>query len=241
MRAILRRVAQLVVVLIVVTFFTSVLLEFLPGDPVKTIAPFATQAQRDSITEQLGLDQPFYERYVTWLGNFATGDLGNYYRGPQVVDPVANDAWNGLGVSLQLMLYVQVLTLVGRDPTRDLLGVSGERRLRQSVEHRRVRVHLDPELRARVRARVLPRGAMGALTSQRVRPVRDGSRRTLPTTAVPRHHPGDGPDRDLHPLVAQRHDRDAAGGFHPDGEEQGDQQHAASCGATRSGRRASPC
>ena len=112
MRAILRRIAQLVVVLIVVTFFTSVLLEFLPGDPVKTIAPFATQAQRDSITEQLGLDQPFYERYVTWLGNFATGDLGNYYRGPQVVDPVANDAWNGLGVSLQLMLYVQVLTLV---------------------------------------------------------------------------------------------------------------------------------
>jgi peptide/nickel transport system permease protein len=29
-----------------------------------------------------------------------------------VIDPVSNDAWNGLGVSLQLMLYVQVVTLV---------------------------------------------------------------------------------------------------------------------------------
>jgi hypothetical protein len=28
-------------------------------------------------------------------------------------------------------------------------------------------------------------------------------------------------DRDLHSLVAQRHDRHAARGFHPDGEEQG--------------------
>ena len=151
MRAILRRIAQLVVVLIVVTFFTSVLLEFLPGDPVKTIAPFATQEQRDSITEQLGLDQPFYERYVTWLGNFATGDLGNYYRGPQVVDPVANDAWNGLGVSLQLMLYVQVLTLAIAIPLGIVSAYRASGVFDKAVEHRRVRVHLDPELRARVR------------------------------------------------------------------------------------------
>ena len=112
MRAILRRVVQLVVVLVVVTFFVAVLLEFLPGDPVKTIAPFASDQQRAAITEELGLDQSLPVRYVHWLGGFLTGDLGNYYRGPQVVDPVANDAWGGLGVSLQLMIYTQILTLV---------------------------------------------------------------------------------------------------------------------------------
>jgi peptide/nickel transport system permease protein len=100
------------VVLVVVTFFVAILLEFLPGDPVKTIAPFASDQQREAITEQLGLDKPVYERYVDWLGNFLTGDLGNYYRGPQTIDPVANDAWSGLGVSLQLMLYTQIITLV---------------------------------------------------------------------------------------------------------------------------------
>jgi peptide/nickel transport system permease protein len=111
LRSILRRVLQLIVVLIVVTFFVAVLLEFLPGDPVKTIAPFASEQQREAITEELGLDEPLPQRYVEWLGGFLTGDLGNYYRGPQVVDPVANDAWDGLGVSLQLMIYVQILTL----------------------------------------------------------------------------------------------------------------------------------
>ena len=112
MRGILRRIVQLVVVLIVVTFFVAVLLEFLPGDPVKTIAPFAQDEQRDRITEELGLDEPLPQRYVEWLSDFLQGDLGNYYRGPQVIDPVADNVWNGLGVSLQLMIYTQVLTLL---------------------------------------------------------------------------------------------------------------------------------
>lgn len=112
MRGILRRVVQLVVVLVVVTFFVAVLLEFLPGDPVKTIAPFAQQEQRDKISEELGLNEPLPQRYVKWLGDFVQGDLGNYYRGPQVIDPVSDDAWDGLGVSLQLMIYTQILTLL---------------------------------------------------------------------------------------------------------------------------------
>ena len=99
------------VVLIVVTFFVAVLLEFLPGDPVKTIAPFAEQEQRDRISEELGLDESLPQRYVEWLGNFLTGDMGNYYRGPQVIDPVSDNVWSGFGVSMQLMIYVQVLTL----------------------------------------------------------------------------------------------------------------------------------
>jgi peptide/nickel transport system permease protein len=102
---------QLVVVLIVVTFFVAVLLEFLPGDPVSTIAPFAQEEQRDRIRDELGLDEPLPQRYVEWLQGFVTGDLGNYYRGPQVIDPISDTAWDGLGVSLQLMIYTQILTL----------------------------------------------------------------------------------------------------------------------------------
>jgi peptide/nickel transport system permease protein len=111
LRGFLRRILQLIVVLLVVTFFVAVLLEFLPGDPVRTIAPFAEEEQRELIAEELGLDEPLLQRYVQWLGDFLSGDLGNYYRGPQVVDPVADSAWNGFGVSLQLMLYTQILTL----------------------------------------------------------------------------------------------------------------------------------
>ena len=46
---------------------------------------------------------------------------------------------------------------------------------------------------------------------------------------------------DLHAAAAQRHDRHAAGGLHPDGEEPRASATAASCGATRCARRASRC
>jgi peptide/nickel transport system permease protein len=111
LRGILRRVVQLLVVLIAVTFFVAVLLEFLPGDPVRTIAPFATEEQRDRISDELGLDESLPQRYVEWLGNFLTGDFGNYYRGPQVIDPVSDNIWSGFGVSMQLMIYTQIMTL----------------------------------------------------------------------------------------------------------------------------------
>jgi peptide/nickel transport system permease protein len=115
-RAILRRILQLFVVLVVVTAFVSVLLEFLPGDPTTSIAPFATDEQRQIIREDAGLDDPLPVRYAQWLGDFVTGDLGNYYRGPTVTDPVSDDVWNGFGVSLQFIIYLQIHTFVLAKP-----------------------------------------------------------------------------------------------------------------------------
>lgn len=76
---VLTRLFQLVVVVLVVTFVTSVVMSFLPGDPVKVIAPFADNQQREAIRADLHLDDPVPVRYVKWLGGFVTGDLGNYY------------------------------------------------------------------------------------------------------------------------------------------------------------------
>ena len=88
MRGILRRIVQLVVVLIVVTFFVAVLLEFLPGDPVTTIAPFAHEEQRDQHHgKSSGLDEPLRSGTSSGSATSCTGDLGNYYRGPQVDRP----------------------------------------------------------------------------------------------------------------------------------------------------------
>ena len=41
MQVVVRRIVQLVVVLLVVTFFASLLTSFLPGDPTTTIAPYS--------------------------------------------------------------------------------------------------------------------------------------------------------------------------------------------------------
>jgi peptide/nickel transport system permease protein len=108
---ILRRLAHLVVVLFFVTLFVATLTSLLPGDPVDAIAGFASPEQKEALREDLQLDDPVYVQYGRWVGNFVTGDLGNYYSvtgGRPVMDRVRD----ALPVSLQLMVEAQILALV---------------------------------------------------------------------------------------------------------------------------------
>ena len=111
MPLILRRLAHLVVVLFFVTLFVALLTAMLPGDPVDAIAGFASPEQKEALREDLGLDDPVYVQYGRWIGNFVTGDLGGYYSvtGER---PVMDRVRDSLPVSLQLMVYAQVLALV---------------------------------------------------------------------------------------------------------------------------------
>ncbi len=113
MQVIVRRVVQLMVVLVVVTFFTSILTSLLPGDPVTTIAPFSSAQDREVIRNQLNLNENIVVRYGKWLGHFVTGDMGREYAGTGVR---GQSIWgrikDSLPRSLLLMLYVQILTLL---------------------------------------------------------------------------------------------------------------------------------
>ncbi len=108
---ILRRLAHLLVVLFFVTLFVALMTSLLPGDPVDAIAGFASEEQKDALREDLGLDDPLPVQYGRWISGFVTGDLGNYFSisGER---PVMDRVSESLPVSLQLMLYAQVLALV---------------------------------------------------------------------------------------------------------------------------------
>ena len=118
-RLIGRRFLQLAVVLLLVTFFTFSLVRLLPGDPAKTIIPFGTDQQRAQLTKDLGLDKPFLQQYVNYLGvpviksdgttGLLQGNLGRLYATNQ---PVTESLKQSLPISLQLVLYAQVLALV---------------------------------------------------------------------------------------------------------------------------------
>ena len=111
MPLILRRLVHLVVVLFFVTLFVALLTAMLPGDPVDAIAGFGSPEQKDALRENLGLDDPVWQQYGRWIGDFVTGDLGGYYSvtGER---PVMDRVRDSLPVSLQLMVYAQVLALV---------------------------------------------------------------------------------------------------------------------------------
>jgi peptide/nickel transport system permease protein len=99
------------VVLFFVTLFVALLTSMLPGDPVDAIAGFASPEQKDALREDLGLDDPVPVQYARWIGDFVTGDLGGYYSitGER---PVMDRVSDSLPVSLQLMVYAQVLALI---------------------------------------------------------------------------------------------------------------------------------
>ena len=118
-RQIAKRFLQLAVVLLLVTFFTFSLVRLLPGDPTETIIPFGTDQQRAALAQDLGLDKPFLQQYVNYLGipvlksdgttGLLQGDLGRVYSTNQ---PVSDLLEQSLPVSLQLVLYAQVLALL---------------------------------------------------------------------------------------------------------------------------------
>ena len=66
---ILRRLLQGVIVMLVVGFIAFSLFNFV-GDPVSLmLPPEATQADREQMRTLLGLDQPFYIQFGTFLNN----------------------------------------------------------------------------------------------------------------------------------------------------------------------------
>jgi peptide/nickel transport system permease protein len=112
MRVALRRLIQLVVVLIFVSFFSFSLISLVPGDPVVAIVGFASPAQLAQVRHQIGLDDPFLVQYAHWLGGFVHGDLGQIYSGPTGRSSVSTFIAQSLPVTLELMAYAMILTLL---------------------------------------------------------------------------------------------------------------------------------
>jgi peptide/nickel transport system permease protein len=77
-RFILRRVIQMIPLMIGITLITFLLANAVPGSPVANIAFNPTIRQEDvrRIEEQLGLNEPLHIRYFVWISNLARGDFG---------------------------------------------------------------------------------------------------------------------------------------------------------------------
>jgi len=73
----IRRVAQAILVLFIVTVITLALVHLFPGGPIRAIlGPRATVAQVAYYNRLYGFDKPFYLQYVKWVGQFFQGNFG---------------------------------------------------------------------------------------------------------------------------------------------------------------------
>jgi peptide/nickel transport system permease protein len=89
LRFIIKRLFLAVAVAFTVSMISFSLL-FMAGDPAIALAgESATEADIEAYRVQYGFDRPIFEQYVSWLGNFLTGDFGkSYYFGTPVFDLV---------------------------------------------------------------------------------------------------------------------------------------------------------
>ncbi len=73
----LRRTAQALVVLLLVSLIVFVLLHLLPGGPARgTLGPKATAAQINAFNHANGLDKPVWQQFLIYLNDLIHGNLG---------------------------------------------------------------------------------------------------------------------------------------------------------------------
>ncbi|MFD2472208.1 ABC transporter permease [Amycolatopsis silviterrae] len=106
-RLILKRLLVSLVVLWLVTLLVFVATLLLPGDPARAIlGQQATPERIAALQHQLHLDEPVWQRYLSWLGGLFTGDLGT---STSTQGPVTTLLADRVSASLVLLVLAAVI------------------------------------------------------------------------------------------------------------------------------------
>ena len=111
----IKRVVWLIPTLLVMTMLTYFIMELTPGSPFDLEnANGITPEMIARLEEQYGLDKPWYERYVIYVGNAVQGDFGESYsyRPQQVSDIIRRTLPVSLHLGLMAMVFAMVFGLI---------------------------------------------------------------------------------------------------------------------------------
>lgn len=104
----IKRLLQGALVLAIVSFLTFTVMYFMPGDPARSMVGQArvTEEQLETIRDKWGLNDPFHERFMSWIGNLVTGDLGTSMMRPgQDIGDMILSA-SGMTIRLTTMSFI---------------------------------------------------------------------------------------------------------------------------------------
>lgn len=83
---VLKRLLQIILVIVGVTFLVFTLLHFSPGDPAQMILGVGAKPEEIAMArEQMGLNDPMIVQYLRYMGNLLRGDFGTSYTTKQPV------------------------------------------------------------------------------------------------------------------------------------------------------------
>jgi peptide/nickel transport system permease protein len=106
---ILRRLIASIPVFVLVTAGVFSLVHLTPGDPVEAMMGESQDpVAKEALRRDLGLDQPIYVQYATWVGRLVQGDLGRSIRNHE---PVVENVTRRIRPSLQLAVFAMLISL----------------------------------------------------------------------------------------------------------------------------------
>lgn len=132
---VVRRLLLAIPTILLVMFMTFMLLRLVPGDLVSIMLaerPYATEADRAALEQELGLDEPVPTQFVKYLLNVAQGDLGT---SPWTTTPVTEELGRRLPITMEfgflaiicgllISLPIGVLAAIRQDTIADYIGRS---------------------------------------------------------------------------------------------------------------------
>ena len=115
----LRRIVNMVVTLLIISFISFTIIQLPPGDYLTT---YIAQLRRggteineefvQGLINQYGLDKPFHMKYLKWIWNFVRGDMGMSFTWNR---PVNTLVWDRIGltivISLSSLLFMWIVAI----------------------------------------------------------------------------------------------------------------------------------
>lgn len=110
---IVRRVVQLLILLLGISFLVFSSMHLAPGDPATIMAgPTAVESDIEAIRVDLGLNDPFLVQYGHYLNNVLHGDFGfSYQTGQSVSDAIMIRFPNTLNLAIGSMIVAIIIGL----------------------------------------------------------------------------------------------------------------------------------
>ncbi|MBT2686488.1 ABC transporter permease [Bacillus sp. ISL-37] len=106
----IRRIFSLIPVLLGLSLIVFFMIRAIPGDPAQVIlGQLATKEAIADLTRELGLDQPWYVQYFTYLGGLLTGDLGESLR---TKSAIGTEIWPYLAATMELSFVAMLIAII---------------------------------------------------------------------------------------------------------------------------------
>ncbi len=104
---IIKRLMMLIPVILGISFIVFSIISLTPGDPARIIlGNHASEEAVENLRQELGLNEPFIKRYISYVGSSIKGDFGSSYRTGK---PVFEDIFGKFPLTLKLALFSMLL------------------------------------------------------------------------------------------------------------------------------------